>query len=186
MAEKHELLRDDNTGIILIDVQEKLFPFIQNKFKISDNIKILLEFARITEIPVILTEQNPKGLGRTIKEIKDNIPDVKPIEKFTFSCARDENFIASIDKKGLKNLIVVGIETHICVTQTVIDLLSRGYIIHVISECVGSRSEFTHNAGLSRMCAAGAVISTLEMVMYEYLKTSKHPKFKEFLEKIMK
>jgi nicotinamidase-related amidase len=186
MTGKDELLKEENTGIVLIDVQDKLFPYIHNKFKVSDNIRKLLEFAKITEIPIILTEQNPKGLGRTIKEIKDLIPEVEPVEKYTFSCVGDENFVSVLDRNELKNIIVVGIETHICVTQTVIDLLSGGYIIHVISDAVGSRSEFTHNAGISRMRSAGAVISTLEMVMYEYLKTSKHPKFRDFLEKIMK
>jgi len=186
MIIKNELLKDENCGIIVIDVQDKLFPVIQNKYKISDNIKKLLKFASIVEIPIILTEQNPKGLGATIREIKNLIPDVKPLEKYYFSCARDENFLITIDKKELKNLIVVGIETHICVNQTVTDLLSQGYLIHVLSDCVGSRSEFTHNTGLERMRTSGAVISNLEMFMYEFLKTSKHPKFKDFLNGIMK
>jgi nicotinamidase-related amidase len=186
MSIRDGLLKDENTGIVLVDVQEKLYPYIYNKFKILDNIQKLLMFAKITEIPVILTEQNPKGLGRTIKELMSLIPDIEPIEKYTFSCVREEKFISMIDSKELKNLIIVGIETHICVNQTVIDLLSKGYTVHVISDAVGSRGEFTHNAGLSRMGVTGAVISSLEMFMYEYLKTSKHPKFKEFLKEIMK
>ena len=186
MSGKDVLLSVEHTAILVVDVQEKLFPYINEKFKVLDNITKLLKFAKITGIPVILTEQNPKGLGRTIREIKDLIPDVEPIEKYTFSCAGEDSFIPALKNKNLQNLIVVGIETHICITQTVIDLLKSEFCVHVVSDAVGSRGKLNHDTGISRMGRAGAVISTVEMVMYEYLKTSEHPNFKDFLREVMK
>lgn len=180
------LLTDNNTCLLVVDIQEKLFPFIQNKYKVLDKVKKLLMFAKIVELPVMVTEQNPRGLGKTIREIREVIPDIAAIEKYAFNCCGEVNFIEFLNAKEMKNIITVGIETHICVTQTVLDLLSKGFHVHVIADAIGARGELDHNAGINRMQKAGAVISTAEMMMYEYLKSSKHPKFKDFLEKIMK
>lgn len=180
------LLSESNTCLLVVDIQEKLFPFIQNKYKILDKVKKLIKFAKIVELPIIVTEQNPRGLGKTIREIKELVPEIAAIEKYTFSCVGESSFIEVLNAKEFKNLIVVGIETHICVTQTVLELLSKGFHLHVVSDAIGARAELDHDAGIMRMQKAGAVISTTEMVMYEYLKSSKHPKFKDFLEKIMK
>jgi nicotinamidase-related amidase len=180
------LLSESSTCLLVVDIQEKLFPFIQNKYKILDQVKKLIKFAKIVELPIIVTEQNPLGLGKTIRELKEFLTNESAVEKYTFSCCGEPTFNESLVAKEFKNIIVVGIETHICVTQTVLELISRGFNVHVIADAIGARGELDHKVGLKRMKKAGAVISTTEMVMYEYLKTSKHPKFKDFLKQIMK
>ena len=169
---------DKETAIICIDIQEKLVNMLKNSSEIASNTVKLIKAAAILNINTIITEQYPKGLGSTIEEIK-NIKNFKTIEKTSFSALQTEGFKEEFEKLKTKNVVIFGIETHICVYQTVIDLLEKGYNVYVVSDCSSSRSEFNHNSALDLMRQKGANITTLEIVLFDFLKSSKHPNFKE-------
>ena len=168
------MLNTDDTLILCIDIQEKLVNMLKNAEEIKQNTLKLLKAASILNINTIITEQYPKGLGQTLSEIK-SIKNFKIIEKTTFSALRDLNF----PKIEAKNVIIFGIETHICVYQTALDLIQQGKNVHIISDCCMSRSVFNHNTALSALSRQGAKIESLEMVLFQFLKSSKHPNFKE-------
>lgn len=165
----------NSTTIICIDIQEKLVNMLgKYSSEISSNTTKLMNAASILNIDTIITEQYPKGLGSTIASIKE-IKDFNTIEKTTFSALATEGF----NKPQNKNIVIFGIETHICVYQTVLDLLKEGYNVYVVADCCGSRSKFNHKSALKLMAQEGAKITTLEIVLFEFLKSSKHPNFKE-------
>ena len=166
------------TAVICIDIQEKLVNMLKNSAEIAQNSTKLMKAAAILEIDTIITEQYPKGLGSTIEEIK-NIKNFKTIEKTSFSALQTEEFKNEFEKINAKNVVIFGIETHICVYQTVIDLLEKGYSVYVISDCSSSRTDFNHKTALELMKQKGANITTLEIVLFDFLKSSKHPNFKE-------
>ncbi len=174
------LIDREGTALIVIDVQEKLLPKIACKEKIVANIVKLIKFSKICSIPIILTEQYPKGLGPTVKEIKDEIPDIAPIEKTTFSCIGVPEFDSSLEKMKISTLILTGIEAHVCVAQTALKALDN-YQVCVISDAVSSRDLYNVEIGLQRMKENGATISSTEMAMYEILRDSKTKEFKESL-----
>ena len=133
-----------------------------------------MEAANILNIDTVITEQYPKGLGSTIEPI-NAITSFKTIEKTTFSALQTPEF----NHKLNKDIIIFGIETHICVYQTVMDLINNSHNVYVVADCSASRNDLNHNTALELMKQAGAKITTLEIVLFEYLKSSKHPNFKE-------
>ncbi len=169
---------ETDTTIICIDIQDKLVNMLQNSAQISENIVKIMKTASILNLDTIITEQYPKGLGSTIERIK-NIDDFKIVEKTTFSALKTFEFNEEFKKLRNKNILIFGIETHICVFQSVIDLLEKNYNVFVISDCSSSRDINNHNAALDVMKQCGAYIITLEMALFNLLKSSKHPKFKE-------
>lgn len=171
------MLKTDNTTIVGIDIQEKLVNMLKER-TVQINCEKLLKAAAILNIDTIITEQYPKGLGSTIDTIK-SIKNFKTIEKTTFSALKTEEFKADFNKSENKNIIVFGIETHICVYQTVIDLLAKKYNVYVVKDCCMSRSKQNHKTSLELMKQTGAKITTLEIVLFELLGSSKHPNFKE-------
>lgn len=164
----------ENVQLLIIDIQEKLVNMLNNNEIAEDSIKIA-KAAGILNIDTIITEQYPKGLGSTLEDIKKALPNAKYIEKTHFSALREDNF-PEIRKK---QVIIYGIETHICVLQTAFDLLNKGYEVFVVQNACGSRNEENKAAALRRLIHAGVQIVTTEMVLFELLKTSKHPNFKE-------
>jgi nicotinamidase-related amidase len=173
------LLTRDNTALLIIDVQEKLWTLMQDKEKIAENIRKLIDFAKIVGLPIILTEQYPKGLGRTIKQIKDKIPEVEPIEKTAFSCFGAEGFLEKLKKNKVQTLIITGIESHVCVCQTSLEALDRDIRACVVSDAISSRTLQNCIVGVERMRKNGVIISSTEMLMYELLKDAKNKEFKE-------
>lgn len=176
---KLRTLTRDNTALLIIDVQEKLYTLMHDKEKIVVNITKLIDFAKIMGLPIILTEQYPKGLGQTIKQIKDKIPEIAPIEKTAFNCFGAEGFKELIQKNKITTLIITGIETHICVSQTVLDAIDKDITACVVSDATTSRTKENWHIGLERMRDNGAIISSTEMVIYELLKDAKNPEFKK-------
>ena len=172
------MLNQDNTLIIGIDIQDKLVNMLKNNSAISTNCIKLLRAANILDIPTILTEQYPKGLGSTIADIK-SIYEFKTLEKTSFSAYSTNEIKDEIKKYNAKNILIFGIETHICVYQTVIELLENNYNVYVVNDCSSSRNEFNHSTALELMKQNGAKITSLEIVLFEFLKSSKHPNFKE-------
>jgi len=181
MSTKPKLISKDEPALIVIDFQDKLFTHIAEKETLLENLEKLIKFMHITKIPIIVTEQYPKGLGSTVPEIKNLISDFKPIEKLEFSCFGSQEFKKALEKTGKKTLILAGIETHICVTQTAIEGLENGYKIYVVEDATSSRTLQDKATAINRMRQNGATIVSTEMLIYEILKKAGTPEFKETL-----
>jgi nicotinamidase-related amidase len=166
------LLNRDRTALVVVDVQEGFRPY-ESFAGVADACAKLVQAARILGVPRVVSEQYPKGLGHTAKEV--GLEGETPIEKSVFSVARAEGF----DLGGRDQAVVCGIETHVCVSQTVIDLLERGVEVHVPADAVGSRHAIDYERGLERLERAGAVVSTVEAALFELLERAGTPEFKE-------
>jgi nicotinamidase-related amidase len=151
---------------------------------VTDNIVRLLGLAKLYDIPVILTEQYPKMIGSTVSEIKEALPSYEPIAKMEFDCSAVRDFAGRLKSAGSKNIVLCGIETHICVMQTCHSLLGQGYTVHVPQDAVDSRTEENWEVGLELMRRAGAVITSTETVIFQLLKRAGTREFKEMLKKI--
>jgi len=178
---KDSLLTRDGTVLVVIDVQEKLFVKMEEKERIAENICKLIRFANLIGIPIIITEQYPKGLGPTIPEIRKLTSGIKPIEKVEFSCLGSKAFREKLSEIHARNLVLTGIESHICVAQTAIEALTGGYRVYVVFDAVSSRRREDKTIAIERMRRQGAVIVTSEMLMYEILRKAGTPEFKEIL-----
>jgi len=184
MKNATRLLHADHCALVVVDLQEKLVPAIFENDRVVGNASLLIECAKVLKLPILLTQQYPKGLGRTIPAIQERLPPtLRPIDKTEFGCFSNPEFHAEIQKlKPHRNtLLVAGIESHICVAQTVLGALDDGFHAHVASDATSSRTEFNWKVGLERMRAAGAMMSSTEMIIYELLGRSGTPEFKTML-----
>ncbi|HTR64530.1 MAG TPA: hydrolase [Terriglobales bacterium] len=170
-------------ALIIIDIQEKLLPPIFQKEQLVRNSQLLIRLAGILKLPTLLSTQYAKGLGNTVPEIASLLPDTSPVDKQMFSCLGSEVFCSMLKRlPGNRNTVLLcGMESHICVAQTALAALREGYLVHVASDAVSSRTEWNWKIGLDRMKSAGAVISSTEMIIYELLRSSGAPAFKEML-----
>jgi nicotinamidase-related amidase len=175
------MLQPARTALLAIDLQERLLPAIQDHARVVHNSVALLRLARILELPVILTTQYQRGLGPTVAAVLAEVPEPQPLDKTSFGCFGDEAFRARLQALGRKQLVVCGVETHICVAQTVLGAVEAGYEIHVAADATGARSEANRDVGLRRMERAGAVLSSTEMAIYELLGRSDSADFKRML-----
>ena len=174
------LLNVDESLVLIIDIQDKLLNAAFNKETLEKKACTVSKAASILNIPVIVTEQYPKGLGSTIEPLKNCLnKDTLYFEKTAFSALEDSLILKSIKEYNRKKIVIFGIETHICVSQTAEALINRGYEVSVIQDACGSRAETEYKAGLERMKANGAYILTAEIALFEWLKGAKHPNFKE-------
>jgi len=176
-------LEAERCALLVIDVQEKLLPPIFQKAELVKNSQLLIRLAGILKLPAVVTTQYAKGLGNTVPEIASLLPETQAIDKQMFSCFGSDVFCSVLKRlPGNRNTVLLcGMESHICVTQTALAALREGYIVHVASDAVSSRTEWNWKIGLERMRAAGAVISSTEMILYELLRSSGTPEFKELL-----
>jgi nicotinamidase-related amidase len=177
-------LEKENTILLVVDVQERLIPHIHNHEVLIENIQTLLQGFKHLEIPMILNEQYKKGLGETLPEVKSHLEGVKSYEKVTFSCCQNTPTLTHVLESGRKIAVVIGAETHVCVMQTCLDLLSSGVLPVVIVDCVGSRKPLDYDIALRRMEKTGVVLATLESILFELCKSSKDPAFKAISELI--
>jgi len=170
-------------ALIVIDIQEKLLPPIFRKEQLVRNTQLLIRLAGILKLPALMTTQYSKGLGNTVPEIASLLPETSPVDKQMFSCFGSEVFCSLLKRlPGNRNTVLLcGMESHICVAQTALAALREGYLVHVASDAVSSRTEWNWKTGLERMRDAGAVISSTEMIIYELLRSSGAPAFKEML-----
>jgi len=172
-------LKKEDTALAVIDVQEKLIVAMDEEIyadMLSNSMK-LVKGAKILGMPVVCTQQYTKGLGNTVAELAENIDGY--IEKVSFSCCGEDSFVKTLKEKGVKNVVVAGMETHVCVLQTVLDLLSEGFNVHVAADAVCSRSDFNWQVALDMMSQAGAVITCAETVLFMLLEKAGTPEFKE-------
>ncbi|MFI5109622.1 MAG: hydrolase [Terriglobales bacterium] len=176
-------LQAEQCTLIVVDLQEKLLPPIWQKEQLVKNAQLLIRLAGILKIPAIVTTQYAKGLGNTVPEIASLLPETTPIDKLMFSCFGSDVFCSLLKRlPGERTTVLLcGMETHICVMQSALDALREGYVVHVASDAVSSRAEWNWHVGLDRMRAAGAVISSTEMMIYELLRSSGAPAFKALL-----
>ena len=179
---RDSLLTREGTVLVVIDVQEKLFVKVEEKEQVAENICKLIRFAEILGIPIVITEQYPKGLGPTIPEIRELTSTIKPIEKVEFSCLASSAFRERLAGIHAKNLVLTGIEAHICVAQTAIEAVMNGYRAYVVYDAISSRRREDKTVAVERMKQQGAIIITTEMLMYEILRKAGTPEFKKILE----
>jgi nicotinamidase-related amidase len=175
-------LDPEQCALIVIDIQEKLLPPIFQKGQLIRNAQLLIRLAGILDIPTIATTQYAKGLGGAVPEVRSLVPD-NGIDKQVFSCFGSDVFCSMLKRlPGRRNtLLLCGMESHICVMQTALNALREGYLVHVASDAVSSRTEWNWKIGLERMRAAGSVISSTEMIIYELLRSSNTEAFKQML-----
>jgi nicotinamidase-related amidase len=178
-----KLLDRDSSALVVIDLQAKLVPAIFESERVIRNAQLLLRLAELLKLPVILTTQNAAGLGPTVPEIQALTTGIKPIDKTSFGCFGDEAFKRELKARApqANTLLVAGIESHICVTQTVLGALGDGYLAHIAEDAVSSRTPENWRAGLHRMERAGAVMSSTEMMIYELLGRSGTAEFRAML-----
>jgi len=169
----------ENAVLVIVDVQEKLTNVMHESQNIRRELSKLIKGISVLEVPVVLTEQNPKGLGPTIAEIKTLLPNLEPIYKMAFSCLGEEIFPKRLEALGRKQVILTGIETHVCVYQTAMDLVDAGYNVQVVADCVSSRTPVNKQLALDKMKKAGIDITSTEIILFELLKTADSPKFKQ-------
>src|SRR5438270_2587495 len=187
MAEYSEMarraLQAEHCALLVIDIQTKLLPPIFHKEQLIRNAQLLIRAAEIVKIPVVLSTQYAKGLGGTVPEVAALLPETEAIDKLMFSCFGSDAFCSLLKRlPGNRNtLLLCGMESHICVAQTALAALREGYLVHVASDAVSSRTEWNWKVGLERMRSAGAVISSTEMVIYEALRSSGTSAFKDTL-----
>lgn len=177
------LLDRASVALVVLDLQAKLVPAVFEPQRVIRNSQLLLRLAQLLEIPTVLTCQYPKGLGNILPEITQLAPGIEPIEKTSFGCFGEPDFPRCLKQRAPQatSLLVVGVESHICVMQTVLGALEAGYLVHVAADATSSRTEENWQIGLNRMERAGAVISSTEMVIYELLARSNTPEFKALL-----
>lgn len=168
----------DETAVIMIDYQEKLIPAMDKMLHFVKKSKILLKGLLALDVPVIVTQQYTKGLGETISELRsiDGLPDA--FDKITFSCMKDDAIAEALERLNVKNVIVCGCEAHICVLQTVIDLIAEEYNVYLVSDCIASRYEADKQVALIRAEQEGAYITSCEAILFELLERAGSDVFK--------
>jgi nicotinamidase-related amidase len=171
-----ELMSRHDTGLLVVDVQDRLVPAIHHHARVVWNVRRLLDGAKALGIPVVATEQYPKGLGPTVPELRDLLPAVST--KLSFSCGACEDLLLPFRETGRFKVLVVGIEAHVCVQQTVLDLLADGYRVFVAADAVGSRFELDYQLALRRMDSAGVTLTTTEAALFEWCEVAGTSEFK--------
>jgi len=171
------MLDIQNCCLVVVDLQGKLAQLMHEKEKLFENVAVLIKAAKILSIPIIWCQQVPEALGATIGEIAELLGDNEPVNKATFSCCGNEKFNERCGNK--KQILLCGIETHVCIYQTAVDLKTQGREVYIIADAVSSRTQQNKQIALERIRATGAIISSTEMALFELLKTAKHPNFRE-------
>ncbi len=179
------MLKMENTVLLLVDIQGKLAHLMHEKERLFDNLQKLIKGIRVLGIPVLWVEQNPVGLGPTIPEVADSLPDVTPISKMSFSSCRNDRFLQALKNMDRNQILIAGIETHICVYQTAVDLVDMGVEVQVVTDAVSSRTAENKGIGLQKMRDAGASWTSVETALFELLGVAEGEVFKSLL-KIVK
>jgi len=178
----------DNVAFVIIDFQDNLVAAMEKTVqkKVSRNIGLLISLAKVMHIPIIITEQYPKGLGKTTSKLVEELGDLyQPIEKLVFNCYAHPSFAERIKNLGVKHIVLTGTETHVCVLQTALDLLADGYEVSVVSDAACSRYKSDEEAGLRLLQQAGGVVTSTEIITFQLLKQSGTDEFK-FMSPLLK
>jgi nicotinamidase-related amidase len=181
---KTELLDRKRSALVLIDFQERLFPNVCEHSRVLTRIDLLLSAANLMEIPLLVTEQYPKGLGGTIEEIRKALPEMQPLAKMDFSCVPAPGFKEKLSSLHRDQIVLAGIETHICVAQTALDLAAQGENVFVVADATASRRPLDAQIALQRMERNGLTITTTESVVFEWLRRAGTDEFKALQPKL--
>ena len=179
------MLMPENTCLVIVDIQEKLHKYMYDRDQLERNSVVLVRLAQALNIPILRCQQVPDALGPTIQPVLSLLSEPPSFDKTAFSCCGSEGFTARLDELKPASAILCGIETHVCVFQTAMDLLDRGVEVHVIVDATSSRTNENKQVALHRMEHAGVTLNTTEMCLFELLRTSTHEKFRE-LAKLIK
>lgn len=174
----------DNAALVIVDIQERLLPVMPDGERIISNCLHLIELSKMYGMPVMVTEQYPRGLGITVPEIRSALPAYQPFEKLSFSCCGNMDFITKLRTLGRQNIILTGMEAHVCVLQTCLDLISAGFSVHLVKDAVCSRAAVNFDTGVEMMRDAGAVITCTEIVLFQLLKAAGTEEFKAISKRI--
>jgi len=169
------------TVLVLVDVQGKLAQMMYQRDELFRNLRILARGMQLLEVPIILMEQTPEKLGPTVPEVSAVLADIQPIEKKTFSCARAPEFRARLRELEPRNVVLAGIEAHVCVYQTAADLIEQGYGVHLVVDAVSSRTESNRKAGVHRILSDGGHATTAEMLLFELQRSAEGDVFRELI-----
>ncbi len=173
------ILDPEETTLVVVDFQEAFRNVVADSAGLADRVATVVRGFGILGLPIIVTEQYPKGLGRTITEILDVLPEsAEIVEKSTFSSCGAADFLVALNKTGARQVVLCGLETHICVNQTAHDLLDSGFQVHLLTDAVGSRFDRDRRVGIDKIIGSGAVPSSVEMVLFELMRDSTHEHFK--------
>ena len=172
------LMNNDDSALLVIDVQERLAPHVDQIESVKANIAKLIQAAEVLDVALAVSEQYPKGLGSTVPEL--GLPDqCLRAEKTMFSCRECEALLNDLNQKGVHKLLLVGMETHVCVAQTAFDLISSGFEVYLAIDAVGSRNPIDHQTAIRRMEMNGVTVTTTEAAMFEWCVTASHDRFKQ-------
>ena len=179
------MLTTDNSVLVLVDVQGKLAQLMDGKEALIQNLRKLVQGVQVLDLPIVWLEQNPAGLGPTIPELAEWLQGQKPIAKYSFSCCGEEGFMAALGATGRKQVLLAGIEAHVCIYQTAADLVKLGLEVEVVADGVSSRTAANRELALRKMQQLGARLTSVEMALFELLGKAEGPAFKAML-KIVK
>jgi len=174
-----KLLKPEKTALLIIDIQERILPVINNHHLVVDNTVKLIKGFKVLGLPIYFTEQYPKGLGPTTRTILDELGDIKPFDKMSFSCSGAGELFEEFNTRKLSQIIICGIEAHVCVQQTVLDLNENGFQVNLAADAVSSRKEIDCQTALERMRHHGVEVTTTESILFELLNVCGTPQFKE-------
>ncbi len=169
----------ENTVLVLIDVQERLIPVIHEKEELVGNLQKLITGMKILGVPIIWNEQYPKGLGATVPELSSLLTEQTPVEKVCFSCCQNESFTKALAESGRQQVIVCGIEAHICVYQTVMELKTKGYEVEVVADGVSSRQAYNKEIALDKLRSNEVGLTSTEMILFELIQVAQGDAFKK-------
>jgi len=173
------MLTIENSILVVIDIQNSLARVMHEKNALFENLQKIIKGATIMGIPVIVTEQAPEKLGATIPEISSLLNTIRPIPKSSFSCCKEALFMKELEDMKRTQILVAGIESHVCVYQTTVDLIHAGYEVHIVTDCTSSRTEENRVLGIERMINEGAKPTSTEMALFELLKIAEDERFRE-------
>lgn len=179
------MLQKNNAALVVVDIQGKLATLMDNKERFFENCVKMIKGAKALGLPILWNEQIPEKLGPTIDPIKDALGDGSPLKKTSFSCCGNPDFVSELEKHNRKQILLIGMETHVCVWQTAQDLLQNGYEVFVIADAVSSRSGENKRIGIKAMISVGAKISSVEMSLFEMLQVAEGEAFRQCI-KIVK
>ena len=173
------MLDIQNCCLVVVDVQGKLARLMHDKESLFKNIQVLIQAAKILNIPILWCQQCPDALGPTVPQIAELLSGVEPINKASFSCCGCDKFNDKLNELSRQQVLLCGIEAHVCIYQTAADLLSKGFTVEVIADAVSSRTPENKHIAITKMSAEGVNVTTTEMALFELLRTADHPQFKQ-------
>lgn len=173
------MLTTDDTALVVVDVQGKLAQLMADKEALFANLQRMIKGALALDLPILLAEQIPEKLGHTIPEVAGLVPGLEPISKTSFSCAGNPAFMTRLEALNKKQVLVTGMEAHVCVYQTAVDLARRGYQVEVVEDAIGSRVASNKRAAVRKLASLGVGLTSMEMALFELMGDCEHPAFRQ-------